>query len=64
LQRLDLWIRRQKNFTVHYFDHIDVVSDPAGTASEINRFLGLPLDTEAMIQSVVPSLHRNHSVAV
>ena len=63
LQRLELWLRRQENFTVRYFDHTDVVSDPAGTAAEVTRFLGLQLDVEAMIQSVVPSLHRNRSAA-
>jgi hypothetical protein len=64
LQRLDVWIRRQENFTIQYFDHREVVTDPAAAALSIVRFLGLPLDTDAMIQSVVPSLHRNRSVEV
>jgi hypothetical protein len=61
LQRLDLWIRRQKNFTIHYFDHTDVLNDPATAALEIKNFLAMPLDTQAMAQSVVPSLHRNRT---
>ena len=64
LQALDLWIRHQENFAVHYLDYNEVVSDPARAAFEISRFLGLPLDTEAMIQSIDPSLHRNRSIAV
>lgn len=61
LQRLNLWMRRQDNFTVQYLDYNDVVSEPAAAAFEVTRFLGLPLDTEAMVQSVDPSLHRNRS---
>lgn len=61
LQKLDVWMRRQENFTIQYFDHRDVLTDPATAALSIVRFLGLPLDTDAMIQSVVPSLHRNRS---
>jgi len=64
LRRLDLWIRRQENFTICYLDYHEVVADPAGTALEISRFLGLQLDTEAMAQAVDPSLHRNRSTAV
>ncbi len=63
LHRLELWIRRQDNFTIRYFDHSDVVNDPASAALEIKNFLALPLDTQAMIQSVVPSLHRNRTAA-
>ena len=62
LQKLDVWIRHQENFTIRYFDHHDVLADPAAAASEVTRFLGLQLDIPAMIQSVVPSLHRNRSV--
>lgn len=64
LQRLDLWIRRQQNFTIHYLDYDEVVTRPAQAAADITRFLGLQLDVEAMIQSVDPSLHRNRSSAV
>jgi hypothetical protein len=59
LQRLDLWIRHQDNFTVRYLDYAEVLAGPATTALEITRFLGLQLDTAAMAQSVDPSLHRN-----
>lgn len=64
LQRLDLWMRRQENFSVRYLDYSEVVNEPARTALEVNRFLGLQLDTEAMIRSVDPSLHRNRSSVV
>ena len=61
LQKLDLWLRRQPNFAVHYIDYQEALADPAGTASDISRFLGRALDTEAMTRSVDPSLHRNRS---
>jgi hypothetical protein len=61
LQRLDFWIRRQENFTIHYLDYHEVVTEPLRAAIEISRFLGLQLDIEAMSQSVDPSLHRNRS---
>lgn len=64
LLRLDAWIRHQDNFSVHYVDYDEVISDPAETALAISRFLGYPLDTEAMARAVDPSLHRNRSAAV
>ena len=64
LQRLDLWIRQQDNFTISYLDYDEVVAEPAKTAVWISRFLGLKLDTEAMARAVDPSLHRNRSVEV
>jgi hypothetical protein len=63
LQRLDIWIRHQENFAIQYLDYNDVVTEPARAAVEISRFLGLPLDTEAMIRAVEPSLHRNRTAA-
>lgn len=64
LQRLDVWIRHQENFNIQYLEYDDVIADPAGTALNISRFLGRPLDLNAMIQAVEPSLHRNRSTAV
>lgn len=64
LQRLDLWIRQQENFTISYLDYDEVVAEPEKTAFWITRFLGLNLDTAAMAQAVDPSLHRNRSIEV
>ena len=63
LQKLNVWLRQRRNFMVQYFDYEDVVSDPEKAALEICGFLGRNLDTRAMIESVVPSLHRNRSSA-
>lgn len=61
LTRLELWMKRQPNFQVHYLEYHDVVGHPAAAAAEIAAFLGLPLDTRAMAAAVDPSLHRNRS---
>jgi hypothetical protein len=61
LYKLDLWLRSQENFTIHYLDYNEVVANPAQAARDISLFLGLQLDTEAMAQAVDPSLHRNRS---
>lgn len=64
LRKLDLWIRQQPNFNIHYLDYHEVVADPAKAAVEITRFLGLPLDIAAMTNSVDPTLYRNRSIAI
>ena len=42
-------------------DYNKLLSDPAGTVLEIDRFLGLQLKTDAMIKAVDPTLHRQRS---
>ncbi len=64
LQRLDLWLRKQSNFTVLYLNYDEVIADPRTASEDIVRFLGLPLDTAAMVQSVEPKLHRNRTASV
>jgi Sulfotransferase domain len=61
LQRLDNWIGREENFAILYVDYNKLLSDPAGTVLEIDRFLGLQLKTDAMIKAVDPTLHRQRS---
>jgi hypothetical protein len=64
LEKLDLWIRAQENFSILYLNYDEVVTEPASAASDIRAFLGLPLDEQAMAQSVDPELYRNRSTAV
>lgn len=61
LQKLDLWIRAQDNFTILYLDYPEVVAEPQNAVGEITRFLGLSLDTDAMMKTVEPALHRHRS---
>ncbi len=64
LAALDVWLRHQPHLAVHYVDYGETVADPLRTAFEVNQFLGLELDTQAMANAVEPSLHRNRSAAV
>ena len=64
LNKLDVWIRAQENFTILNLNYDEVVADPARAAVDITNFLGLKLDVEAMAQSVNPSLYRNRSNAL
>lgn len=61
IQRLNSWIRHQENFEILYLDYHEILSEPAGAVLDITRFLGVPLNTSAMIQAVEPALHRNRS---
>jgi hypothetical protein len=61
LQNLEVWVNRQKNFEVLYLDYSRVVREAEATVRDITGFLGLPLDTRAMIRAVDPSLHRQRS---
>ncbi len=61
LRRLDHWMGQQENFAIRNLDYNKVLADPEMAVLEIDRFLGLQLDTEAMITAVDPSLHRQRS---
>ena len=61
LQKLDEWIGRQENFAILYLDYNKLLGDPETAVFEIDRFLGLQLNTDAMIEAVDPTLHRQRS---
>jgi hypothetical protein len=63
LQMLYKWISRRENFTPLYIDYGEILNSPERLVSEITRFLGVPLDAEAMIKTIDPALHRNRSVS-
>jgi hypothetical protein len=58
LQKLHAWLQDQDNFTVLYVNYNDILSYPESTVTEVHRFLGYGLDTEAMIKVVDPLLYR------
>ena len=58
LQKVKVWLPKQKNMEVLYVNHPDIIADPAGQSERIKRFLGVSLDIEAMASVVDPSLHR------
>jgi hypothetical protein len=61
LRSLDAWVQSQKNIELRYLDYSRVINESEIMVQEITRFLGLALDTRAMIRAVDPSLHRQRS---
>lgn len=64
LQRLYSWVKRQSNIEILYLDYEEILSEPETAVFDITKFLGVPLDTHAMMQSIEPSLHRNRSTVI
>lgn len=64
LERLYSWAKRQNHLDILYLDYEEILSEPENAVLNITRFLGLPLNAEAMIQSIEPALHRNRSAVL
>jgi hypothetical protein len=62
LRHLYAWLKQRNNFEVLYVDYEDILSDPEDAVLEVVGFLGRPLNAQAMIQAIEPSLHRNRSM--
>lgn len=58
LVKLDLWLRSQPNFDVLYLSYNDVLKDPKRALVNVDSFLGLGLDQDAMVEVVDTSLYR------
>ncbi|HXJ93776.1 MAG TPA: sulfotransferase domain-containing protein [Terriglobia bacterium] len=58
LAQVDAWLRTRPDLAVLKVSLHDVLADPRGKAESMARFVGLPLDTEAMARQVDASLHR------
>lgn len=58
LHQVQDWLARQPNVEVLYVHYGDVLSDPAGEAQRLNRFIDGSLDAEAMATVVDPKLYR------
>jgi hypothetical protein len=61
LRRLYVWTERQENFEVCYLEYGRIVSESESAVLDIAEFLGLALDTRAMIRAIEPALHRQRS---
>jgi hypothetical protein len=59
LERLRDWLRQQKHMDVLSVRYSDLVEQPREQAARISEFLGLPLNIDAMVGAVDPSLYRN-----
>ena len=58
LAQLQTWLAGQADVAVLALPYHRVIGQPQVVAEELAAFLGLPLDTAAMVQTVDPALHR------
>jgi hypothetical protein len=52
-------LQTQPNFSVLYVSHSELLREPRSAVERIVAYLGRPLDREAMVGAVNPSLYRN-----
>ena len=63
LAKIVEWLGKQRNMDCLYVNYNQVLADPRPVVAEIQRFLELPLNTEAMLAAVDASLYRNRKNA-
>ena len=61
LQKLELWLKAQKNISVLYCDYNSLVGKPREHVERIREFLEIPLDVDRMTGAVDPALHRQRA---
>lgn len=61
LRRVENWLASQPAFQVLYLNHRDIMTDPAGAARTVNRFLGGQLDEKQMTAVVDEGLYRQRN---
>ena len=63
LEQIDTWLAEQAHVVVMQVPYHQIMREPLATAVAVNTFLGLTLDTAAMVRAVDPALHRQHGPA-
>ncbi len=61
LKAIKYWLPRQPNMHVHYVKYNDAVNSPEMVVPSLVEFLGLPLDSAAMLSVPSQSLYRNRA---
>ncbi len=61
VRRVHAWLATQHNITVLDVDYNQLLDDPGPPVLEINRFLGVSLDADRMLQAIDPALYRNRA---
>jgi hypothetical protein len=59
LRLVDTWLRGRPDIAVRRQNYRGIIESPRIVAEEIQNFLGVDLDTDAMIAEVDPVLYRN-----
>lgn len=62
LKKTDQWMKRQKHMEVLYVDFKATIENLLATVQKIRKFLGNPLDPDAMASVVDPGLYRNKEI--
>lgn len=63
LAQLQAWLVNQPGIDVLDMPYHRVIGQPQAVADDLAGFLGLPLNTAAMVQAVDPALHRQRGAA-
>jgi Sulfotransferase domain len=63
LAKVQRWLDEQPNFSVHYVNYNQLMTDPRPCVEAINAFLGGGLAVEPMLASIDPSLYRQRQGA-
>ena len=59
LANVTLWDKSEPGVEILYVNYTDVIQNPATEIARIEKFLGVTLDTQQMINCVDVSLYRN-----
>jgi len=63
LAQLDTWLAAQAAIAVLPVQYHQVMQEPRSVAAALSTFLGLALDSDAMVRAVDPALHRQRGPA-
>ncbi|MBM4110777.1 MAG: sulfotransferase [Phycisphaerae bacterium] len=59
LRQVHEWLAARPNFTVLRVPYRSFVNDPTEQVARLATFIGVPMDQQAMVKAVDPSLYRN-----
>jgi hypothetical protein len=61
LNQVNAWLGQRRELLIHRQEYHGVLRDPVGSAKNVQAFLELSLDVDAMAEQVDPSLYRNRA---
>jgi len=61
LNQVNAWLGQRRELLIHRQEYHHVLRDSLGAARNVQSFLGIWLDVEAMARQVDPSLYRNRT---
>ncbi len=61
LNQVNAWLAQRRELLIHRQEYHHVLREPLGAAQNVQSFLGIALDVDAMARQVDPSLYRNRT---